>query len=83
MEDGERWRKQDALITIRFFSTALRRSRYDEFGISMYNSFMVTYIQGKLFSRVIQNKSVFQSIQECNGIKRLPPFLILLNSGYK
>jgi hypothetical protein len=47
MEDGERWRKQDALITIRFFSTALRRSRYDEFGISMYNSFMVTYIQGK------------------------------------
>jgi hypothetical protein len=47
MEDGERWWKQDALITIRFFSTALRRSRYDEFGISMYNSFMVTYIQGK------------------------------------
>jgi hypothetical protein len=47
MEDGERWWKQDTLITIRFFSTALRRSRYDEFGISMYNSFMVTNIQEK------------------------------------
>jgi hypothetical protein len=47
MEDGEKWWKQDTLIAIRFPSTALRRSKYDEFGISMYHSFMVMHIQEK------------------------------------
>jgi hypothetical protein len=63
MEDGEKWWKQDTLIATRFFSTALRRSRYDEFGISMYHSFMATHIQ---------ERTLFKSSAEQERLSEYP-----------
>jgi hypothetical protein len=45
------------------FSTALRRSRYDEFGISMYHSFMATHIQ---------ERTLFKSSAEQERLSEYP-----------